>query len=70
MINIHYEPFNTVITLDTYQFFTIETHFFLKQKEKKQVKTRICQQNIVKKLIGVQSNHVVEYFGGPAAPTH
>ena len=21
------------------------------------------------KLIGVQSNHVVEYFGGPAAPT-
>ena len=23
-----------------------------------------------KKLIGVQSNHGVEYFGGPAAPTH
>ena len=22
------------------------------------------------KLIGVQSNHGVEYFGGPAAPTH
>ena len=26
-----------------------------------------CQ---VEKLIGVQSNHGVEYFGGPAAPTH
>ena len=23
-----------------------------------------------KKLIGVQTNHGVEYFGGPAAPTH
>ena len=23
----------------------------------------------VKKLIGVQTNHDVEYFGGPAAPT-
>ena len=22
------------------------------------------------KLIGVQTNHGVEYFGGPAAPTH
>ena len=22
------------------------------------------------KLIGVQTNHDVEYFGGPAAPTH
>ena len=22
------------------------------------------------KLIGAQSNHSVEYFGGPAAPTH
>ena len=24
----------------------------------------------MKKLIGVQTNHGVEYFGGPAAPTH
>ena len=24
----------------------------------------------IKKLIGVQSNHGVEYFGGPASPTH
>ena len=25
---------------------------------------------IIRKLIGVQTNHDVEYFGGPAAPTH
>ena len=25
---------------------------------------------VLKKLIGVQNNHGVEYFGGPAAPTH
>ena len=24
----------------------------------------------ITKLIGVQTNHGVEYFGGPAAPTH
>ena len=27
-------------------------------------------ENKNKKLIGVQTNHGVEYFGGPAAPTH
>ena len=34
--------------------------------------SRVYINNIseFKKLIGVQSNHGVEYFGGPASPTH
>ena len=28
------------------------------------------KRNTPQKLIGVQSNHGVEYFGGPAGPTH
>ena len=67
--------FNTVITLDTYQFdifLFVEIIFefdIMKNSSPLNLKFTFFATVKTKKLIGVQSNHGVEYFGGPAAPT-